>query len=283
MVQPVVLRPYEKLHQCIFSGWSVIKRMSRQIGHHLLRGKDVYVMPSVLIDKDGIHSNEEFGVEPFGDDFSKHLDFKIISDEQLKNLSAHIVTDYFACNNGVLTMTTFAHAMAAAILPQIEQATKFSKSPVLWLGGSFSGGKTFVAEAAQMFFGVFKMVQNASGTAKSKLSNGYNFRHSFMLIDDYKKKLVDPFGTEMPQLIQATYDRGARPALQRDGQQRKKVDRVRGLICITGEDIVENEASAISGSSLSTCRSERTVKPEAGSSNGEKSIAGSRRTSFSFV
>jgi hypothetical protein len=240
---------YDHIRNCIngFSQEQIVhKKVSRQIGHHTLKGQDVYIMPSVMIDKESIRPNEEFGVEVFADDFSKSLDFKILDEEEFKDLAQHIVADYFTCNNAVLTMTTFAHAMASVILPQVEVATGFNKSPVLWLGGSFSGGKTFVAEAAQNFFGVFKMVQSASGTAKSKLANGYNCRHAFMLIDDYKRKLVDQWGTEMPGLIQVTYDRGGRPALDRNGVQRKKVDRVRGLLCVTGEDIVENESSAIS-------------------------------------
>jgi hypothetical protein len=240
---------YDHIRNCInaFSQDQIVNRkVSRQIGYHLLKGREVYIMPSVLVDKEAIVPNEEFGVEAFVDDFSKSLDFQIISEEEFKDLANHIVNDYFACNNPVLTMTTFAHAMACCILPQVELAVGYNKSPTLWLGGSFARGKSFIAEAAQNFFGVFKMNQSASGTAKSKLANGYNCRHAFMLIDDYKKKLVDQWGIEMPQLIQQTYDRTGRAALERSGIQRKKVDRMRGLMCVTGEDSVENESSAVS-------------------------------------
>lgn len=240
---------FDHIRNCVF-GFSqeqmVRKKVTPQIGHHVLKGRQVYIMPSVLIDKDAIRPNDEYSVDPFKDDVSKCLDFKVISEDEFKDLARHIVADYFTCNSSSLTMTTFAHAMAAAILPQIQAAVGYSKSPVLWLGGSFSGGKSFVAEAAQNFYGVFNLFQNASGTAKSKLSTGYNFRHAFMLIDDYKKHLVDPFGKEMPQLIQAAYDRTGRTALQRNGIQREKIDRVRGLIAITAEDSIENESSAIS-------------------------------------
>jgi hypothetical protein len=71
-----------------------------------------------------------------------------------------------------------------------------------------------------------------------------------MLVDDYKKALNDPFGKEFPQLIQASYDRTARTALKRDGAPRPQSDRMRGLLAVTGEDIVEGEASSLARSIL---------------------------------
>lgn len=240
---------YDYIRICInhFSQEQMIeKKVTREIGYHTLGGQPVYIMPSVVITKDVIKDNNVFAVDEFKDDASKPLDFKIIGEEGFKDLAKHIVEEYFPCNNSVLTMTTFAHAMAAATLPQITAAVSFNKSPILWLAGSQSAGKTFVAEAAQNFFGVFESNQNASGSFKSKLNAGHNFRHAPMLIDDYKKHLSDPHGKEFPQLIQMTYDRNGRTALQRNGQQREVMDRVRGLLMVTGEDVLESEASATS-------------------------------------
>jgi hypothetical protein len=240
---------YDHIRNCIYTfskEHCVTKKVTRQIGHHMLKERGVYIMPSVIVDKDSIRTNDEFSVEPFRDDVAKGLDFKVISDDEFKDLARHIVDDLFACNNATLTMTTFAHAMASTLIPQITAAAGWSKGPVLWLAGSQSGGKSFVAELVQHFFGNFSAVQSASGTSKSKLGQGYNFRHAFMLIDDYKKHLVDPFGKEFPQLVQNAYDRSGRTALQRDGQPRAKVDRIRGLIAITGEDTIETQASSLS-------------------------------------
>ena len=224
----------------------VMRQVSKQIGHHRLKGQFVYIMPSVIVDKDSVRKNDELLVEPFEDDVSKSLDFKLLSNDEFKDLARHIVTDYFDCNNSVLTMTLFGHAMAAAITPQIQVAIGYTKAPVLWLGGSQSGGKTFAAGAAQNFYGKFDFFQSADGSSKSRLGNGYNFRHAWMLIDDYKKHLVDSSGKEFPRFIQTCFDRAGRSVLQRNGQVRSKVDRVRGLACITGEDVIECEASTIS-------------------------------------
>lgn len=244
---------FDHIYNCIkhFSQEQiVVEKIARQIGHHTLKNRSVYLMPSVIIDKEGVRKNEEFAIEKFKPDASRCLDFKVLSEEEFKDLARHIIKDLFECNNSVLTMTTFAHAMAAAILPQIGTATGYNKSPVLWLSGSQSGGKSFVAEAAQNFYGNFDSVQNAVGSANSKLSTGNDFRHAFMLIDDYKKALTDPFGKEFPKLVQAAYDRSTRTAMQRDGKQREKADRMRGLVAITAEDVIENEASALSRSIL---------------------------------
>jgi len=239
---------YDHIRLCLknFNKEMVTRQASRQIGHHRFNGQFVYVMPSVVIDKDAVRQNEELVVVPFEDDLSKGLDFKLLSHEEFKDLANHIVTDFFNCNNSVLTMTTFAHAMAAAIIPQIQASVGYTKAPVLWLGGSQSGGKTFVASVVQNFFGKFDFTQSANTTSKARLGNGYNFRHAWMLIDDYKKHLADPTGKEFPQFIQGAYDRNGRQALQRQGDLRRRSDRVRGLVAITGEDVIECDASVIS-------------------------------------
>ena len=66
-----------------------------------------------------------------------------------------------------------------------------------------------------------------------------------MLIDDYIKYVSDPFGKEFPQLIHSAYDRSGRTALQRDGEARAKVDKIRGMVGLTGEDQIENDAGSV--------------------------------------
>lgn len=228
----------------------IINKQSKQIGHHRVKlangtSKNAYLMPSVMVTEDGIIVNDEYGIE-FADEVSRGLDFKIISDEEFRHLATHIVTDFFNCNNRKLTMTTFAHAMAAAIGPQINDAVGYKKAPVLFLSGDFGQGKTFVAEVAQRFYGNFDASNGSGGSAKAKIAAAHNFRHAMMLIDDFKKALTDPSGKSISEFIQNAYDRRGRAALQRDGTMRKQSDRVRGLIVVTGEDYPDNEASSIS-------------------------------------
>lgn len=219
----------------------VERKMSRAIGHHNIGGNTIYMMPSVIVDKETIRPNTEYIIE-FEDDLCKGLDFKIISDDELKNLCSHIISDYFNCNNRMITMSIFAQAMAAPLATKIPS---FKKSPVLWVSGNQSGGKTFVAESAQFFYGNFEILQGAAGSSKSRLNAASNFRHAFMVVDDYKQALQDPTGRDFSQFIQMAYDRSARPVLQRSGVMRAQLDRVRGLIAITGEDFPHQEASTI--------------------------------------
>lgn len=220
----------------------VLRRRVKDFGHYKIKGEHTFITPSVIVTKDQIRPNvNEFDIE-FGDDITRMLDFKIIDDEQFKDLALHIINDYFNCNSIVATMTTFAHAMAAAVMSHLP----LNKSPVLWLSGTYSSGKSFVAEMAQNFYGHFGSLIGMNTTGKGKLLMAHNFRNALLAIDDFKGALSDHNAREMIQLIHAAYDRSGRQASKQDGTLRKDSSRIRGLIATTGEDFPVQEASAIS-------------------------------------
>lgn len=224
----------------------VVKRKRiDSIGFWKNNEKDVYVMPKVVVYKDEIRENDEFILE-HTNDVAKGLNFKIISKDELKALSIHIIKDYFNCNTSIITMTAFAHAMASSLIPLISRAVSYNKCPILWLSGGFGGGKTFVVENAQFFFGQFEGVINAMGTIKAKMNAGSMFRHSLLVIDDFKRALQPDGGREFNSFIQGSYDRGGRIALQRSGKAREHTDKVRGLVAVTGEEFMDNDASSVS-------------------------------------
>jgi hypothetical protein len=222
-----------------------ISRRSKMPGNFILNGQEVYLTPSVMIDKDTIQPNKDFKLVLEGP-LIKDLDFKILDESRFRELCTHIITDFFACNSSIYTMTSFAHAMAAAIIPQIARSTRFNNAPILWLGGGFGGGKTFVADAAMAFFGNFESKANSTGSAKAKVGDTNAFRHSITIIDDYKQALQDSTGQNMSSAIQTIYDRSARTALRQDGRMRPDADRCRGLVIVTGEDFPTNEVSSLS-------------------------------------
>lgn len=198
-------------------------------------------MPSVIVTRDEIKGNDFMEVS-FKDDICKHIDFKVLSESEFKDLAIHILNDYFRCHSQVATMTAFAHAMAAAMTAQMP----LQKSPILWIEGDFSKGKTFVGLAAQCFFGQFRDVVGTSGSGKSKVGAADHFRHATLLIDDFKQAL-DAWGAkDTIGFIQNAYDRSGRTALNRDGKLRERMAKVRGNIMITGEDVAKQEASALS-------------------------------------
>lgn len=220
---------------------AVIKSKSRDIGHLIVNDRHHYFMPSVIVTKDGVKPNTEIEVN-FEDEFCKGLDFKFIDESDFKDLAQHIVRDYFRCNTPLATMTAFAHAMSAAMISHMP----LQKSPILWLHGDFENGKSFVAEAAQAFFGNFTATMNTGGSGNAKVQVADSFRHATLLVDDFKQSLSH-WGTEdFLRFIQSAYDRSGRAAMERTGELRKNLPRVRGNIIVTGEDVPTKEASALS-------------------------------------
>lgn len=219
----------------------VIRNKISDIGHFSINHQDCYLMPSVIVTKDEVRTNSEYEIS-FRDDLCKNLDFKVIEGDEFKKLALHIITDFFGCNSSLATMTAFAHAMSAAMISHMP----LKKGPVLWIGGNFSGGKSFIGEAAQCFFGEFTSAIGTGGSGKSKIGAADFFRHSLLMIDDFKETLENWGSKDMLAFIQTAYDRSGRTALNRDGTLRERMARVRGNILVTGEDVPLQEASAIS-------------------------------------
>ena len=236
---------YDHIRNCIshFSKeGKVLRKRVKDFGHYKIKGEHIYITPSVIVTKDQIRPNvNEFDLE-FTDDITSMLDFKIIDDEQFKDLALHIIEDYFNCNSITATMTTFAHAMAASIMSHLP----LNKSPVLWLSGTYSSGKSFIAEMAQNFYGNFGNLMGMNTTGKGKLLMAHNFRNALLAVDDFKAALSENNTREMINFIHAAYDRSGRQASKRDGTLREQSSRIRGLIATTGEDFPVQEASAIS-------------------------------------
>jgi hypothetical protein len=219
----------------------IIRNKVKDFGHYKIKGEHTYITPDVIITSDSIAPNTQYQLE-FADDVSRPLNFRIIDDAQFKDLATHIINDFFGCNHSIATMTAFAHAMAAGILSHLP----LHKSPVLWINGSFSSGKSFVAEMAQCFYGNFGSVLGMNSTGRGKLVAAHNFRDALFVIDDFKGSLSDRNTREMIEFIQSAYDRSGRAASTRDGKVRPEATRVRGLVTTTGEDYPIQEASAIS-------------------------------------
>jgi hypothetical protein len=217
-----------------------VKRRVSDIGHHKHMGAWYYLMPSVVVDKEGVRPNKEFEVS-LGDEMSRQLDFVIATDKkELKELCQHVVNDYFYCNSMMGAMASFGHAMAAAAMPFIPM----NKRPILWLHGDSGGGKSFLLESAQCFYGNFRFFRNMDSSDKSKLQAAMDYRHTLLLVDDYKHSLQKDPGS-FYRFLQSVYDGSAATKLNRDGSQKQRAPRARGLLCFSGEDIPTQEESNI--------------------------------------
>lgn len=218
-----------------------------EIGFYDFKSGTKYIMPSVIVSKEDIEKNTSYQID-MSDDYTKCLDFKILDTATFKMVSNHIINDYFHANNPTAMMAIFAHAMSAVCMKLVEEAAHYKKSPVLWWWGGYGAGKTWAAEQAQYFFGDFSQgsTVNATGSFKAKIGVAHNFRNAFIFFDDSKDSTQNDGGKSIRQFIQHAYDRSIMPALQRDGSLRQNTNRVRGMITVTAEDPIENEASAIS-------------------------------------
>ena len=233
----------------------------RDMGYHRLRAGVRYITPSVIITADEIAPNNTYLIE-FTDDYTKGIDFRILSEEEMKEVTRSIVADYFNCNNPTITMACFGHAMAAVCTDAIAEVKGWRKSPVLWLAGDFAGGKSFVLENAQFFFGDFAKQGNigAGGSFKAKIGVANSYRHAFLSLDDHKDSTQNDRGRGIVQFVQSAYDRNVLPALQRDGKNREHASRVRGLIGVSGEDFPDKEASAVSRLILIDVRTKKKLE-----------------------
>jgi len=234
---------YDYIRTCVeqFSlPTKIYRKKAEEVGQFIINRQRCYMMPGVIVTKDSIGPNEEFEIE-FDSDSTKDLDFKVIGEEQFKDLALHIINDYFVCNNSIATMTSFAHAMCAAILPQLP----LKKSPILFISGNQGNGKTFVGEIAQCFFGPFKDFTRTSASGGGKIELAMQFRHSLLLIDDFKATLEAWGAKSTLELIQQVYDRSGSPKLKRDGSLRERVVKARGLVLFTGQDVPTQEDSAV--------------------------------------
>lgn len=216
-----------------------VRKKVMDIGHHIYQGADYYLMPNTIVTKDEIKPNSEFEIS-FEDDIAKQLGFAIVDEAGIKEIGKHIINDYFNSNSRLGAMLAFAHSMGAAVISHMP----FNRSPILWLSGDAGGGKSFILESAQCFFGDFRVFKNMGASDKSKLQTAMDYRHALLYVDDYKQSL-ERYPNEFYKLIQNIYDRTGRSSLKRDGTHRERAVRARGLVSFSGEEYPIQEESGI--------------------------------------
>lgn len=208
---------------------------------------DAFVMPSVIVTKDGVAPNTDTPVAELKEHVN-NLDFKIVPDNEFRDLLSHIKNDFINVFPRQEAMLCVGFAMFSSVFSRMGTNDK----PVFWLKASTGTGKTAFAESLQCFYGEFGKAKNdssASGaslswqaTAMSMLKYASDFKDCMMLVDDYKDMGAQQ--TIAQQLIQMSYGGSVRGAVTRDGEQRGDI-RSRCLMLMTGEEFPCNHASII--------------------------------------
>lgn len=238
----------DAIRNCIFmfNHGAAKKQMCQDVGHYNINNNDIYISPSVLVTKDDIKPNNQYMIDVKHEKAFENFDFSILSPEDAKELCYHLVNDFFYCNIPEITRTCFAHAMASTMLPQLQRAVHFTRSPILTIAGNVSGGKTYVAQKTAAFFGANQTGYVITSTTFAIGFLASMYRHSLLVLNDYKKAIAERKGIDIVDIIQKAYDRDERMAGTRAGGLRQKSSKARGLIMITGEDIPNSESSVVS-------------------------------------
>lgn len=201
---------------------------------------DTYITPSVIVDKDGVKPNTQRPVKIYSD-HARLINFKILSDGELRDILFHIKTDLFkAYPRGPLFI-----GLAQVFLSTIKEFVGMKHRPTVWYEGLTGAGKTSMTRMLQSFFGEFQEKgQNWTGTYKGMLEYCYAFKDAILVIDDYKAKDYDQIKAA-EQTVQHAYDGTARAVMTKTGSIRG--DRFsRCLLISSGEDTPSGDASVIS-------------------------------------
>lgn len=207
---------------------------------------DEYRTPSVRIDAEGIHptgADDPVRVDLAEKPCAGNLDFVAPRTGELDRLKRHVVKNLLPLHYRRVTYVTPAAAALAVLIRFVSGMNR----PAVWLVGLTGGGKSFVAELFQNFFGNFPVelgsaVGSWSSTAYFLPQQGYLFKDALYLVDDFKPEVVRH--ADVVKLLQNYADGSARGRLNRDATS--NVSRpIRGILLATGESLPELTPSAL--------------------------------------
>lgn len=198
-----------------------------------------YLMPSVVVDKDGVKPNTDKPVDNEGKEHASFLDFKLMSDSDTNEVLFHIKNDMLKTFPRDCVMFGLGFTMIASVFSYLGLRHR----PILWFDGTTGHGKSALAELLQHFYGEFNNFVSfqAKPTAKALMDYAYQFKDALFLVDDYKGRDRNE-SDSMLTLVQSSYDGAKRSTLGKDGKQRGDVFS-RCLILITGEEPPHNHSS----------------------------------------
>lgn len=202
---------------------------------------DTYLMPSVLVDKDGVKPNTLTPIEKKYD-FSGELDFMLLSDDKFKEVMIGIKQNLFQAYPHEVIYNMVAFSMLAGIHSKLS----LGFVPVFWLDGTSGFGKTAICVMVQKFWGNFSnKVLEFKTTARSALEFGYSFKDALLLMDNYKQESQE-VQVACKEIIHFAYQPfSVRGALKKDGTQRE-TKQSRAMWLMNGEETPTNDMSTVS-------------------------------------
>lgn len=200
---------------------------------------DTYVMPSVIVDRDGVKPNTEKKVDLSQKAFAKNYDFKFLSDDEFATVMIHLKQDFLNTWPRHWTMI----CLPQMLVPIFIHVLKLQFKPGLFLEGTTGAGKTELAAMLQWFWGNFPKVLNLTSSANGTLFEAYECKDALMVLDDYKG--IDKFQKRVVHdLLQYGYDGHVQIKLQRDGKAREPKE-IRATTIATGEEFPSGWSSLV--------------------------------------
>jgi hypothetical protein len=227
------------------SSLSKPEQIARTTATGWTRDAAAYLTPTGVVDRDGFRPYEpgELRVDVGTDGPSRGLGLMRLEPDILQRVKRHLVEGYLGLHDRAVMFTV----LGAVVLAILERFAGCTQRPAVWLRGLTGSGKSFLAKLAMNFFGDYPLDNDALfvgwvATANYIERAGYYFRDALYLVDDYKPELVS--GTQAVRVMQAYADGTGRGRLGSDS--RPLVTRpIRGLLLSTGEDLPQNNASAL--------------------------------------
>ena len=209
-------------------------------------GNDAYLVPLGRITCNGF---EEFGADAalrldLGEcQQATHLGMHPLPPSELTAVKRHIVEDLLLLHHRNVTHALLGLAGAAVLRRFSGVFHRFAG----WLVGETGTGKTLLVRLFMALFGDYRpgddnRFASWCWTPNTIEKAGYYFKDALYLVDDYKTGTT--WHHQIVRLVQAYGDGAARGRLKSDATF-NPVRPIRGLLCATGENTIDHEASSL--------------------------------------
>jgi len=203
--------------------------------------KDMYIMPSVVIDKAGIRENNQYRVDLSHKKYANKINFKLVDEEHLKDVLFHIKADLMTAFPKEAIYTGLSHVLMAGVRRQL--GIKFK--PTLWYEGLTGVGKSEIVKNLMCFYGEFgDTMPGWHASEKYIMDVCYEFKDCVTPVDDYKESFGFQVQKAAKSVVQYAYEEAHRGTLSRTGEA-KIGKQNRSFIVSSGEDTPSQEASVL--------------------------------------
>ena len=195
---------------------------------------------------------------------AKYLDLLPATDDEVREVITHLVTDYWHLQPLCVTLPIFAHAFVGPLLYCSNFQQQAFSPYILFITGSSGKGKTETARLAQCLWGKFGTKERLASWASTPLSNrqqAAKCRGGLWLVDDFKRHRLQGQYQNAVNLLNDYADgqgRGRAGNNPRGGSQ----EPIRNMLMVTGEDMPSTETSALARSLVVEFRNEGDTREQ---------------------